>query len=32
VNIDAQDRAFMLVSGFRATQMVRAVCELRIPG
>lgn len=28
---EAHDRAFMLVSGFRATQMVRAVCELRIP-
>ncbi len=27
----AQDRAFMLMSGFRATQMVRAVTELRIP-
>lgn len=27
----AQDRAWMLVSGFRATQMVRAVTELRIP-
>jgi hypothetical protein len=27
----ARDRAFMLVSGFRATQLVRAVTELRIP-
>ena len=26
-----RDRAFMLVSGFRATQLVRAVTELRIP-
>jgi hypothetical protein len=28
---DAQDRAFQLVNGFRATQMVRAVIELKIP-
>jgi len=27
----ARDRAFVLVSGFRATQLVRAVTELRIP-
>ncbi|HTE84345.1 MAG TPA: methyltransferase dimerization domain-containing protein, partial [Dehalococcoidia bacterium] len=27
----ARDRAFMLVSGFRATQLVRVVTELRIP-
>jgi hypothetical protein len=27
----AEDRAFQLVSGFRATQMVRAAVELRIP-
>ena len=27
----ARDRAFMLVSGFRATQLVHAVTELRIP-
>ena len=27
----AQDQAFQLVSGFRSTQMVRAVCELKIP-
>jgi len=27
----ARDRAFMLVSGFRATQLVRAVTELRVP-
>ena len=27
----ARDRAFMLVSGFRATQLVRAATELRIP-
>lgn len=29
--MDAADRAFMLVSGYRSTQMVRAVTELRIP-
>ena len=27
----AHDRAYQLVNGFRATQMVRAVCELSIP-
>src|SRR2546428_2637443 len=31
MDADAQDRAFMLISGFRVTQMVRAVTELRIP-
>ena len=29
--MDAADRAFLLVSGFRSTQMVRVVTELRIP-
>jgi hypothetical protein len=31
MNVDAHDRAFMLISGFRVTQMVRAVSELQIP-
>jgi len=31
MNVDEHDRAFMLISGFRVTQMVRAVTELRIP-
>ncbi len=31
MDAEAQDRAFLLVSGFRSTQMVRVVTELRIP-
>jgi len=31
MDADAQDRAFMLISGFPVTQMVRAVTELKIP-